>query len=266
MSTPSKTPAELRNVFSENLAKLVENAGAIATIARTLEINRTQLNRYLSGDSFPRPDVLARICDHFGVDARILLEPLAQNQTPSGNPLWHPFLADYIGAGTTDIPKDIFPDGFYRFSRRSFARQDQYLVGVIHVHRDAEQTLMKGFENKTAMQAQDLPVSPAAREFRGVVMQQEDGICMLVSRQNTLTCSFNYLSKVASFENNFWVGYVTRTVPETAGGLRAARMVYEHLGTRLSDALPAARQAGFCGLDALLPFHRRLLKTDTPFR
>ena len=70
------TPAEIRSIFGANLLVLSKDYESITALALELGINRTQFNRYLSGESFPRPDVLSRICDFFKVDARILLEPL----------------------------------------------------------------------------------------------------------------------------------------------------------------------------------------------
>ena len=62
-------PAQIRSIFGENLKTLYRETGAVAAICRELDINRTQFNRYLSGESFPRPDILAKICDRFSVDA-----------------------------------------------------------------------------------------------------------------------------------------------------------------------------------------------------
>ena len=36
------------------------------------------MNRILNGESFPKSGLMKRICDHFFVNARILLEPLAE--------------------------------------------------------------------------------------------------------------------------------------------------------------------------------------------
>tara|TARA_R110002110_G_scaffold34312_27_gene116939 strand:+ start:2255 stop:3115 length:861 start_codon:yes stop_codon:yes gene_type:complete len=264
MSSIKQSPAQLRNMFGANLRKLAESYPSISDLSRQLLINRTQFNRYLSGESFPRPDVLARICAFFEVDARVLLEPVDEIGQIR-NPITTPFLRNFIGAGVYSVSEDLFPNGFYRFSRRSFVDHDLFIVSLVLVTRDGQNTQLRGFENKQAMRIQSLPDSAEAREYRGSVMQQEDGIAIIAARSNAMTCSFNFLSRVASFENNFWVGYVTRTVPETAGGLRATRLVYEHLGTKVSDALPAARASGFCHEDGLLPFHRRLLRPDVPF-
>ncbi|MEW9918661.1 helix-turn-helix domain-containing protein [Marimonas sp. MJW-29] len=264
MSKDSLSPAEIRAVFGANLEKLSQGYPSISELSRQLGINRTQYNRYLSGESFPRPDVLARICRFFDVDARILLEPVGSAGSEQ-DPIANPFLHDYVGAGVANVPEEVFPSGFYRFSRRSFLKMDVFILGIVHVRRSDKNTFIRGFETRAAMKVQNLPTSSLAREFRGIVMQQEDGIVMIASRRNTMTSTFNYLSRVASFENNFWQGYVTRTVPENVGGLRATRMVFELLGNRPRDVLAAARATGFHSVDDLPAFHRRLLMPDVPF-
>ncbi len=258
------SPAELRAMFGANLRRLAAGYTSISDLSRQLNINRTQFNRYLSGESFPRPDVLARICAFFDVDGRVLLEPVDKIAN-TDDPISNPFLREYVGAGAQDVPEDIFPTGFYRFSRRSFVKQTVFMTALVHVSRQGKTTCMRGFETREAMQLQALPISPKSREYRGLVMQQEDGIGLFVSRHNAMTCSFNYLSRVASFENNYWVGYVTRTVPEVTGEVRATRLVYEYLGREMAPVLPAARAAGYCSADELPPFHRRLLRVEVPF-
>ncbi|MGC0225182.1 helix-turn-helix domain-containing protein [Pseudooceanicola nitratireducens] len=68
-----------REHFAANLDILIQRRGLpISALCRELGINRTQFNRYKSAESWPRPDVLDRICRYFGVNARIYLEPLDQ--------------------------------------------------------------------------------------------------------------------------------------------------------------------------------------------
>lgn len=264
MARPPQSPAELRNMFGENLRQLSSTYASVSDLARQLGINRTQFNRYLSGESFPRPDVLARMCSFFKVDARVLLEPVDKIGRGE-DPISNSFLREFFGTGASNVSEDAFPSGFYRYSRRSFSDHNIFIVGLIMILRQGSNTFMRGYETVESMKLQDLPTNARAREFRALVMQQEDGIVLLVSRRNAMTSSFNYLYRVASFENNFWVGFITRTVPEEVGRPRAVRMVYEFLGNRVVDALPTARQAGFHSVDELLPFHRRLLQPDTPF-
>ncbi|PSL21816.1 helix-turn-helix domain-containing protein [Shimia abyssi] len=261
---PQKSPAELRQMLGQNLRILAQDFPSISRLCRELGINRTQFNRYLSGESFPRPDVLHRICTFFRVDARILLEPLADLSGDKGV-LNHPLIAEYVGSGMTDIPQDVFPDGFYRFSRRSFIEQDLIIIGLVYVFRKDDHTFIRGYEAKEAMQEQGLPTDSATREFRGVILPQEDGVAALVSHARTMATSFNYLSRVASFQNHYWIGYATRTVRETVTGCRAARLVYEHLGNETGPVLEAARTVGFCSPDNLMPYHRKLLQLERPF-
>jgi transcriptional regulator with XRE-family HTH domain len=81
MSKELKKPAELRSMFGSNLRSLAKGYTSISELSRQLGINRNQFNRYLSSESFPRPDVLARICFFFEVDARVLLESVDHMQS-----------------------------------------------------------------------------------------------------------------------------------------------------------------------------------------
>ncbi|QBF31463.1 transcriptional regulator [Thalassococcus sp. S3] len=251
-------------MFGANLRVLSKRYASVSELSRQLGINRTQFNRYLSGESFPRPDVLDRICTFFDVDARILLEPV-DTLTSRADALTSNYLSDFVGAGVNAVPEDMFPSGFYRFSRRSFIDEGQFVIGLVYVFRAEDNTYIRGFEAKEAMRQQGLPSDPATREFRGFVMQQENGIASVISRRRAMTCSFNYLSRVSSFENNFWVGYVTRTVRESTTGTRVVRMVYEHLGQKTGEVMAAARRCGFVSEEKLMLFHKRLLQPDAPF-
>ncbi len=252
-------------MFGANLRQLAQSFPSISELSRQLGINRTQFNRYLAGESFPRPDVLARICDFFQVDARVLLEPVA-NITSSESLLNGPELENFLGEGTTPR-EDLFPTGFYQFTRRSFLAPESYVLGLVRVWRNAAgNCFVRGFEAREAMGQQGLPVTSALREFRGMIMGLENGVGAIITRRHAMTSSFNFLSPVPSFENNFWSGYVTRTVPESMETDRVTRMVYEHLGTGLGPALAAARKSGLVHEDKVPSYHIRLLKGQTGFR
>lgn len=257
-------PAKIRTIFGENLRILSQDHPSITALASELGINRTQFNRYLSGDSFPRPDILARICAYFNLDARILLEPLSEI-VPARSPSLGNYMNEFLISNTEVIPENVFPSGFYRFTRRSFIDPSIFVVGLVYIFRDGEATYLRGYETLQAMRLQSLPTAPKLREFRGVVLQQEEGIAIIAARKNAMTSSFNYLSRAASFGNNFWVGYITRTIPEAASGLRVTRLVYEHLTQDAATVLQASREQGFYPIEDLAPFHRRLLRPDQDF-
>lgn len=263
---PMVDPAVLRGIFGQNLQILSAPYKSVSSLCRELGINRTQFNRYLSGESFPRPDILHQICQFFDVDARILLEPVDEIFTTSAELLGHPFLSGFFGTAPTAVPEALFPSGFYSFVRRSFIDDTMFTIGLVHVHRDEPYTFLRGFEPREALRSQGLSTKPANREFRGLILRQEEGVAALVTHRNSLSCSFNFLTPETSFQSNIWEGYATRTVREKVTGRRAARMVYEYLGRGLPKALPVARRAGLVTRDDVPPFHARLLRLNEDFR
>ncbi|WP_439122194.1 helix-turn-helix domain-containing protein [Marivita sp.] len=259
------TPSELRNTLGANLRELAKTTGSISALCRDLGINRTQFNRYLSGESFPRPDVLFRICQYFNVDARIILEPLSDIGTNSKSLLGHPEISDFLSGGIEQLQETSFPAGFYKFVRRSFLDDALFVQGLVYVYRKDGATFLRGYEPKNAMVQQGLPNDAISREFRGVLLAQEGGVAGLVSRRNTMTTSFNYLTQVPSFRNNYWVGYTARTVRENVTGSRITRLVYKHLGTTGAEVRAAARTSGFLSADKLDTYERNQLRIDAPF-
>lgn len=258
-------PAEAREMFGRNLRILAGAFRSVSELCRQLGINRTQFNRYLSGESFPRPDVLHQICLFFEVDARILLEPLEDLATKPGV-LDHPFIADHIGSGTKDLLEQSFPSGFYRFSRQSFIEPDLAVTGLVFVFRQDGYVFIRGYEARSAMQAQGLYTKAALREFRGVVTPHEDGVSFEVGHRNNMASTYNYLCRVAAFQNSFWVGYAARPCREAAAnGRRVTRMVYEHLPGPFSEVLAAARATGYIDASDLPPFHQKHLNVGSPF-
>ncbi|MEM7224584.1 MAG: helix-turn-helix transcriptional regulator [Pseudomonadota bacterium] len=54
--------------FPENLRFLCSYKTSISQVCRDLAVNRSQFNRYLSGASAPRPGLMRKICDYFGIE------------------------------------------------------------------------------------------------------------------------------------------------------------------------------------------------------
>lgn len=104
--------SELRMFFARNLTILVDRERSVSEAARKLRISRSQLNRFLSGETYPRPDILHRICEHFGTDARILTHRLADLAKPVASAP-----ATAILPGLVDdlepVPTSVLPDGIY---------------------------------------------------------------------------------------------------------------------------------------------------------
>ncbi|MBB3985210.1 transcriptional regulator with XRE-family HTH domain [Sagittula marina] len=262
----SPSPAALRSMLGANLRQLSRQAKSISALCRELGINRTQYNRYLGGESFPRPDVLHRICSHFGVDARILLEPVDSILFKTHVPELNPAFSDLLRRAASPLSEDLLPSGFYRFTRRCFVLDDVYVQGIITISRQNDLTVIKGFDPKEAVLAQGLEVTQQRREFGGTVIAQDDGFAILVSRRGSATTHFNYLAPIPAPEGHFWLGYTARAARDQETARRVERQTYEFLGPRIKDALPAARLAGLCNPDDLMPCIRSLLRIGEPFQ
>ena len=259
-------PAGIRNIFGANLRQLSSEYRSIAGLCRELGINRTQYNRYLSGESFPRPDVLHRICEFFGKDARILLEPV--EAIPEGNSelLNHPAIRDFLGRNSTEVPEETVPTGLYRFSRRSFVDDTVAMMGMLYVFREDGYTFLRGYEAKDAMEQQGLSTSGPSREFRGIFLLQEEGVANIAARRGSITCSYQFLSRYPSMDGHFLEGYSARSVRETVRSRRIERTVYEHLGHNRDAIRQTMQNGGLIPFDRLPKFHQRLLRLDEPFR
>lgn len=72
---PTLTVPATHPGLAANLRLLCSFKPSIAEVARALELHRSQLNKYLAGSSQPRPALLRRIGDHFGVEVHELLLP-----------------------------------------------------------------------------------------------------------------------------------------------------------------------------------------------
>ena len=122
-----RSPADIRAVFSQKLKELMGASPNVSALCRELSLNRTQFNRYLAGESFPRPDILQKICLHFGLDALILLQPLSELKNDPSNAQTFYGLREFLNMRPGNVPEHLFPYGFYVFSRHSFTYSDAFI-------------------------------------------------------------------------------------------------------------------------------------------
>ncbi len=239
----------------------------MSALCRELGINRTQYNRYLAGDSFPRPDVLHKICTHFRVDSRIMLERLdALGHTPT-KPFAHPEIAQFLTPSSMTLNEALLPSGIYRFARPSFMRDDVFVLSLVRIYRKGTQPFIRGYELREAVRMQGLPCTRETREFRGLISEHGPGLTMLLSRRRARSVSFTFLSRQPAFESNFWLGYSTRAEAESLNCRRFGRLVMEHLGNLpLADLIRVGRESGYKAFHELPVYHQQLLQPDLPLR
>ncbi|TMV06454.1 helix-turn-helix transcriptional regulator [Ruegeria sediminis] len=253
MNGPIRSPAELRRMFGANLRHLASRHPTVIGLTKELGINRTQFNRYLSGESFPRPDVLDRICRFFDVDARILLEPV-ESISVQGGLLTGDILRDFLGAGTAGLGENEFPSGYFRFLRRCFPDTERYSEELWFVFRDGPYTFIRGYHPRKLWPG----ASAALREYRGYVSRMGDGLCLVASQRSAASVLMFRVGPAPASIASCWSGHVLCS----ANGDPSMRVVLEHLGHDLGAALQVARRAGTAEVDALSDPYRHLLRLE----
>lgn len=192
MSRPPMSPTEIRSIFGRNLRALCEGGPPITTLCQAIGINRTQFNRYLSGDAFPRPDVLARICAHFDVDARILLEPLEDLRRKVPDRYMEELRDKMLIGASRPVDPQAVPDAMYRFWRNSFMYPGKIVTNLAMIRTKDELTLLKGFEENLLARQENAHARRFPRlAYYGLVRQHVDGISIYCQdRQNQSNINF----------------------------------------------------------------------------
>lgn len=243
-------------IFGDNLRVLCARRPSIASVARDLDINKVQFNRYLTGQSYPKPEVLKQICRYFEVDARILLEPLN-----SANGVASCDLSGYIARGG-----DRFPEGPYRVTHISARFPGQIVRSLRMVRARRDSTCMSLCYPRAVRQALYGP--RAARYAKSVadIQVAPQGFHAVIPEPYGLTVSFEYWGRAPNLPMAVWTGFSVYATQEAPEGQRAVRMVWEKIDNTAAAVLSAARTLGYADQDSLAPFEALLLKPGVPFQ
>jgi len=242
---PLRSPAELRQVFANNLKLLTEHSKSIASLCRALDINRTQFNRYLAGDTHPRPDVLDRICRYFQLDARILLKPLKMDNS-GALVLSQP--VETIPPPLIKFDHERLPDGLYKMAWPS--TNDPHLVYVSLV-------LIGKLDNGT--KAMTFTLAPKYAESLGInwrerkrtvsVRQKLGGFAMFWVHPRSYVSALVYLSY--GFRNLpfAYFGFIAITQSPKNGMLPVQPVIMSRVDAGFAAALAARRSCGDIPMD-----------------
>ena len=236
MNTDNRHADNLRAMFGANLRKLASTYPSVSSLCRDLGINRTQFNRYLSGESFPRPDVLDRICRFFDVDARILLKQL-EDITPAN---WHPAagtLADFLGSGSNRMQHTAFAPGFYAI------RTGEVQTSLLYATRLPQCTLIRGYVSQALM-----PDAPAKeREIRGIAASASGQIYILTSHRNGENSWIHLVEQSAADASDEWTGTAIGLFEANPEAKNAHQIVMNFLDHDRGAILDAARRGRLRG-------------------
>ena len=252
-------------MFGDNLRQLAKGHSSIVALSRELGINRTQFNRYLSGDSFPRPDVLCKICNFFGTDARILTQPLDQIQPETYQQPPLDLLGRYFGPPGKRITESELPTGLYHVVRESFLFPSRYLRSIVHVCRDGNTPFLRGYEPGRVLARLNIRASAGERVYLGPIVRRGQGYASIVGSRLDHGVTFRYFAPYEILNRKLWSGLIVEPTQERPTAQRASRTVMEFLPRGVPDALPLARKAPLFEADELGPVYTSLLHPGQPF-
>ncbi|MFN4155975.1 MAG: helix-turn-helix domain-containing protein [Paracoccaceae bacterium] len=261
--SPPPNPADLRMILGDNLRKLCSDTPSISALCRTIGVNRTQFNRYLTGAAFPRPDVLFRICRHFGVDANILLRRLSEPAATQAS--------GALAAGRlridTQRPFDhyLLPDGIYHYWRKSFRQPERAYCGMALISSEAGEKLWKGYDIHDVAIRSGTKRYARSTHYEGKLIQQFDGFALMSSTPYNDQMNVTYFEYGLDAQPDYYSGisFVTRRRLSEANRLTA--IVMQRLPDSCSARLAAARTCGTGPMDAL-PAHIRAALDRVPDR
>lgn len=255
-------------VFGRNLRSLAEERGSLSRAAEGLGISRVQFQRYLRGESFPKPNLLARICKQFGVDARVLTEPLTDSLRADMRSAAGPSSPRTAESPLPSAFTEVFPaqryvagphrleDGLYSAWRRSFSQIDRYCRIPLQVQTEDGLKVVRGYDSPTLYPK---GTDPALRMFRGVCLRLLDQtyVLLFLHAEPHVVVSMAYLAPpVTTNQVGVWHGFTALGRAETQGTSRAVRLVLCRESSSLANLTALAHSLRFMR-ETELPDHVR---------
>lgn len=259
MEQSAPKPAELRMILGKNLRFLSEGSESISDICRQIGVNRTQFNRYLNGTSFPRPDILFRICRHFKVDANIMLNPI--DQSPSKQLPSSPNHDDLLATSIADRPFDhyLLPDGMYQYWRKSFRQPHKAYQGMALIKTEGGQKLWRGYDiHDQAIRSGSNRFSRSSY-YDGRLYQQFDGFTLILRTHYNNMMNITYFEYGMEWMPDYYSGISVITRRRLPEANRLASTVMRKLSDNFSEWITCARQCGSMEMDNLQPEVKNVL-------
>ncbi|WP_039019484.1 helix-turn-helix domain-containing protein [Halocynthiibacter namhaensis] len=247
----------IAHVFAANLRRLTDQVGNISEVARLLDINRAQYNRYLNSEAYPKPAILDRICKFFNVDARILTHPLnpddvhdlpqpALNNTASEiNRYWEQAAHWLPGEKSAAPSLEEISDGMHLFWRPSMAQLDRYVCSPLHIKSQRGIRTIKMYDVKSTYLMSHTTL-PKDREYRGVALRQNHGLVMLLFPSSSVaTMAMVNLTKDHGISTQFVAGHLTLPRAEMPNRRRTTPCLLQRLPVQPRSIVTAAHNSRY---------------------
>lgn len=252
----------VNSTFGRNLKTLCLEAGTLSDAARQLEISRVQLSRFIRGESFPKPNQLAKICEYFQVDARIFTRPLTEVRVEM-KPLPDSGAEPCLPETLRPYAEKTMPigDGIHMIYRPSFTFGDKYISSPLLVRRRKGVTWLKGLDAPVLGGARREAGPFRDRSYLGFALSVPDGMVMYfhgVGKVPFLSAAHFSASGYYSATGYFRGIYEIHRVAET-GERRRVPIILAPLRQKASIILDRIRGAGLHDFDTLPEYVRPYL-------
>lgn len=251
--------AGVRAIFGNNLKELAAGERSMADLARKLGLNRTQLHRFMDGSAFPRPDVLAVICDYFKVDARIFTTPLAElakvaQSKPNG-------LSSYYDEVFEPVSHQLLPDGMYNEWKFSLAMPGQVAHHLLLVYTKNGRRYLKvkepdHFSMATGRFRFALPLTT----YYGEIFAQRNGFATIDRAPSQKVIALTSFRVGYSFHEELYPGYKLAGASYNRQLMHAHNaVILERLPKRSAEVLAMGRVPLYRSKEDTPPLIRRVL-------
>lgn len=245
----------MNSIFGKNLRTLCKRAGTFSDAARNLDVSRVQLARFMRGESFPKPNQLARMCAYFQVDARIFTQPLEELvETPAQQ--------IKIAASPPLVPETLRPyaeqsfplnEGIHMVYRPSFTFPDLFVVAPLVVRRRNRVVWLKGLDLPAYGSRRRESGQIKDRAYAGFALSTPDGFVMYFHGTGTVPfLSVAHFGSTGFFSAaGFFRGTYDIHRPSQIGEKRRVPIILTPLRQKAGVVLNGLRASGLCRAEAL---------------
>ena len=262
----SPSPRQLRENLSRRLSIAVEKVGSVTEISQMIGVNRTQLSRYLSGKSMPRPDVLYQL----SVQLKLPLEWFFSSEVSSGSEAvvlqFGNAMAELVRGRSFQIMDDIVLDGFYLLWKGMFNQQHGAEALICSVNSCAGVKKIKLPVRRTLASDGEIDAPVTENQFiNGVMFKSSEGVLMLCSesRFNIMWAGYvqkAYLRQSRGGGENL-IGTLTQYRPAGRGAVSLVPMLLEKISDTEGKVLSAARRSTLYAIEDIPPHIQTYFKT-----
>jgi hypothetical protein len=168
--------------FAKNLRSLCNLHRSVAHVCRSLEMNRQQFNKYLSGQIYPSKHNLGRICHFFKLTEEqfsLNLQEFSQLTSSMSNPEYSQ-VSGHIDRAIEGLPVDTEAlsryEGYYYSHFHALGFPGSIIRSLVHIYRDKDRFYSKSVEH---LWDKNLPDSRHYRfKYKGVVLYVGGRICI----------------------------------------------------------------------------------------